>query len=629
MKVRLAPLLLLAAWISAILALAAPPARPKTPPPAAPSQTFGEVVEVNVVNVEVYVTDKDGKRVTGLRKGDFEVFENGKPVEISNFAAMEEGKPAPGSEAPVKEVQPAAPPGGNPGVPTVAGAAEDAWNLVVFIDNTHLRAAGRAQALRQLSGFLDRQLAPGDRVMFVTYERGLHFRLPFSSDRAAIATVLKGLGDTMASGPQNDLGRRQAFEEMMAIQEDSLKTPPDHVPCPTNIVAPAHAYANVRRQEVRQSLGALTLLVNSLSGVPGRKAVLHVSDGLPLTPGEEAFQFLVELCGGGASSGVGRTLMAGGNNLEPNDPLRTYDSRDYGGLSYQAASQAPMDAKTYVVAKELQTLVDHANAHRVTLYTLQAGLQGPDALDAGTAGPYERMFQFAGIGAVLRANHRESLQFLADGTGGRSILDTNDFLPDLGRMREDFESHYSLGYVASHNGDAREHKIEVRVKRPGARLRYRQSYRDKPPMEKLVDRMLAGLFYGMEENPLDVSLEVGEQTPGPAGSVTVPVRLKIPLFKLAILNRDETYQGSLRLFVATRDKNGGTSAVRQVPVPLQIPRKEVLRAMGQFYLYNLTLQLQPGEQQVAVAVRDEIAATTSYLSRAVTVAPVNKTAVSP
>jgi len=211
------------------------------------------------------------------------------------------------------------------------------------------------------------------------------------------------------------------------------------------------------------------------------------------------------------------------------------------------------------------------------------------------------------------------LAALADATGGRAILDANDFRPDLIRMRDDLDSFYSLGFTPAHAGDGREHKIEVRTRRAGLRLRYRQSYRDKPALEKTVDRMLAGLFYGMEENPLGISLEVGEQTPGPSGTVAVPVRLRIPLFKLAILNRDETFQGNLRLFVATRDKDGGTSPVRQVPVPVQISRKEVLRAMGQYYLYNLTLQLQPGEQQVAVAVRDEVAATTSYLSRGIKV----------
>jgi hypothetical protein len=99
----------------------------------------------------------------------------------------------------------------------------------------------------------------------------------------------------------------------------------------------------------------------------------------------------------------------------------------------------------------------------------------------------------------------------------------------------------------------------------------------------------------------------------------VPVRLKIPLFKLAILNQQDTYRGKLRLLVATRDENGGASPVRQVEVPLNIPRKEVLSALGQYYVYTLTLKLKPGLQHVAVAVRDEIATTTSYLSRPVTV----------
>jgi hypothetical protein len=62
--------------------------------------------------------------------------------------------------------------------------------------------------------------------------------------------------------------------------------------------------------------------------------------------------------------------------------------------------------------------------------------------------------------------------------------------------------------------------------------------------------------------------------------------------------------------------------VKQVAVPLNIPRKEVLRAMGQFYVYTLTLNLPPGEQRVALGVRDEISSTTSYLSRGIKVSPV-------
>ena len=231
----------------------------------------------------------------------------------------------------------------------------------------------------------------------------------------------------------------------------------------------------------------------------------------------------------------------------------------------------------------------------MTLYTLQAsGLQGTAAADA-SFGPEERLLPVP-LDRHVRcgSNHQDSLQLLADDTGGRAILDANDFLPDLARMREDLSSFYSLGFTPAHAGDGREHRIEVRARRPGLRLRYRQSYRDKPAIEKVVDRTLAALYYGIEDNPLEIAVEIGDIAPAEGGQYAVPVRLRIPLFKLAILNQEDAYQGKLRLLVATRDEAGGTSPVRQVEVPLNIPRKEVLNALGQYYVYTLTLKMKPG-----------------------------------
>ncbi|MFL6194133.1 MAG: VWA domain-containing protein [Thermoanaerobaculia bacterium] len=597
----LAPaLLLLAAWI---------------PPASAQSgaASFGEAVDVNVVNVDVYVTGKDGQRVTGLGKNDFELLEDGKPVAVTNFEVMTPEAAREAGSAPASSGPPA------------AAAPEAAWNLVLFFDNSNIVAAHRNQAVKQLRDFVERELGPADRVMLVSFDQGLRVRLPFTTDRARLASALEELKTAPSRGPEADRDRRQAFDAMMSIQQVALMDPSE-VPCPQNIVTPAMGYADNRRQEVRRTISALMVLVNSLSGVPGRKALLHVSDGLPINPGEELFQFLVELCGGGGVvAGIGASALPGasaGARAEGKDPdaNQVFDAREIGPRAYQAASQGPLDAQKYSVAKELQALASHANAQRVTLYALQAGSAAPTAADA-SMGPQDRMFQFASIGSVLRANQRESLQLLADETGGKAILDTNNFLPDLGRMRQDALSYYSLAYSPSHNGDGREHAIKVKVRRPGLKLRYRQSYRDKPAVERLVDRTYAALLYGFEDNPLGITVEIGEQSPGPSGLWTVPVRLRIPLFKLAVLNRDETYEGSLRLLVATRTPDGGTSPIKQVPVPIKIPRKEVLHAMGEFYLYTLTLNLPAGEQRLAVAVRDELAAVTTYLSRDLTAGP--------
>ncbi len=50
---------------------------------------FFDTVDVYVVNVEVIVTDKDGKPATGLTRDDFEIYEDGEPVEVANFFAVE------------------------------------------------------------------------------------------------------------------------------------------------------------------------------------------------------------------------------------------------------------------------------------------------------------------------------------------------------------------------------------------------------------------------------------------------------------------------------------------------------------------------------------------------------------
>src|SRR5687768_16681677 len=107
---RSAPAIALAlAWALAAVPLpsqtpSAPPApatQPAPPQPAPPAdqptpsldETFIETINVRVVNVDVYVTDKQGNRVRGLQQEDFEIRENGKPIQITNFYAVDGGRP--------------------------------------------------------------------------------------------------------------------------------------------------------------------------------------------------------------------------------------------------------------------------------------------------------------------------------------------------------------------------------------------------------------------------------------------------------------------------------------------------------------------------------------------------------
>ncbi|HYO16944.1 MAG TPA: VWA domain-containing protein, partial [Thermoanaerobaculia bacterium] len=472
-------------------------AQQTSPPPE-----FGEVIEVNVVNVEVYVTDKAGNPVKGLKRGDFELFEDGRKVEVTNFEAIDRElvqiAAAPNAPQMPASAAPAAP-------QTPQTAPEERLNLIVYVDNFNIRPTNRAKVLQSLQDFLQGQLAPGDRVMLVTNDLGRpRVRVPFTADPAVLTAGLDEIGRLSANGGEIDRSRRTTFEAIMNLHRMAYETPIDLVPCDRELARLAHGFAASVRSEVLRTLGAMKLMVNSLAGIPGRKALLHVSDGIPLTPGEEMFQLLIELCGGaGATSGFGDSGSI--------DALPTFDAREIGPQAYQAASEGPADAQSYSTANELTALTAHANAHQVTLYTLQASglIAGGDAdSPLGDA----RYLQFPTIRSTIQDNLQGSLFTLANETGGRPIFNTNDFSQALTRMREDFSSYYSLGYSSPRQGDGRQHRIEVKVRKPGLKVRHRTGYRDKSSLERTADRTLAAVLHGVEDNPLDVTVQIGEQT---------------------------------------------------------------------------------------------------------------------
>jgi hypothetical protein len=303
------------------------------------------------------------------------------------------------------------------------------------------------------------------------------------------------------------------------------------------------------------------------------------------------------------------------------------DASTLGAAAYRPQSAA-LDAAGYDMTDELRKLTVRASANRVALYTLQAsGLSAgapADAARVGAAG----LLQLPDVASLAVDNARQSLVYLAHETGGRAILDANDVRPDLGRLGEDLSAFYSLGFTPAHQGDGKEHHIEVRVKRPGLRLVYPRSYRDKPALEQVADRTLAALLHGYEDNPLEVKLELLAAEPLPNGHFQVTARLLVPLFKLATVTRDDVYEAKLRVVAAAGSSGGESTGLRQVEVPVRVPREEALTAFGQSYAYEVRLELAAGEHTLAFAVRDELAGTASFLSRTVEVkAPVTASTV--
>lgn len=94
-------------------------------------EVYREAVQVRVVNVDVRVRDKKGRPVTDLVAGDFEILEDGKPMEISNFALVR-GRTWAGSS--LSEVS-------DGGLSEPASIGREPFWLVVYFDQLQTRQA--------------------------------------------------------------------------------------------------------------------------------------------------------------------------------------------------------------------------------------------------------------------------------------------------------------------------------------------------------------------------------------------------------------------------------------------------------------------------------------------------------
>jgi VWFA-related protein len=441
---------------------------------------------------------------------------------------------------------------------------------VVYVDNLHLRPFNRNRVAREVRGFLYETLRPEDRVMLVTFERSLHVRQPFTSDPLAIGQALEGIEELSGFAVQAKTERDEVIRRI-----EGSRTPAE-------ALAHADAHARESQNDTRTSIRGLKELIASLGGLAGRKAVLYVSDGIPMNPGEDLYALADAKFAG---EGVGGTLQA----------------------------------RRYSVRSEFRELVAHANANRVTLYTLDAGgLRGHASVSAESGGS-------AAGGSLFEAdsarffNLVEPLEMMAADTGGRAFYNTNNVAGALADMEVDLRSYYSLGYTPAHHGDGRYYRIEVEVKRRGVQVRHRNGYRDKTPSVRLTEGALAALVHAVGVNPLGIDLELLPPRRRVDGFYLVPVEVAIPLAGVTLVPQDGLYHGRLSVVTAVIDREGGTSPPDPIEIPLTVPAAEIDRARTQHFTYAAELLMRPGLHEVAVGLRDELAGESSFVREVVRV----------
>ncbi len=532
------------AVLTLVLASPAAASRVATQPPS----SFGESIDVRVVNVEAVVTGRGGRRVQGLSAADFRLLVDGREVPIAYFTEVVEGEmatPPVESNAPAPAISSA--PGGKVGT-----------SYLVFIDESFGIKAQRDVVLRRLSAEL--RLGAEDRMAVVAFDGRRIDRLSdWTGDRQLLRDVLgkaqlrpsrgierlawrrsQGIGHEVAAALGGGRPGRGYSEPEGAASEGT----------------PSRIYS-----EIEAAAAAAAAAMRGIDVPPGRKVLLLLSGGWPVISGRELL----------------------------NDPLRAVPSAFY----------VPRPEELF------EPITDTANLLGYTIYPVDVQQLDTESTwaDATDAGPQPASF----ITSQWEQSVHQALGFLAGETGGKAVLNSAR-LTSFARVEADTRSYYWLGFTPEWRADGRRHEIRVEVRRPGLQARARGGFSDLSPQKRAELETESLLLFGGGEGLELIRVHAGEPRRTGLWSIELPVTLEIPAGALTALAAGGGYEVQATLSMGALDEWGGRTRLESVPIRLTLPAPPGPEAVR----YETIVKLRRVAQRLVFAVNDDLSGSRSW-----------------
>ena len=532
-------------------------------------------VTVNLVQVDAVVTDSKGRQVTDLKPEDFEIVEDGRPQKITNFSYIRlasRSQPAP-APAPAPMPRGAVPP---PPPTEAAAKREDVRRTIVLVvDDLGLSFESMSSVRHDLKRFVERQIQPGDLVAIVRTSGGMGALDQFTTDRGVLLEAV----DRLRWYPAGRAG--------LSVMEP--------------VSSQAGAGQDLRDQEAQWrgvsyslgTLGAVSYMVNGMREMPGRKALVLISDGLRLRS----------------------------------------DPRSGDNAARQSTMPGPLEGDDRVL-EALRRLTDQANRAAVVLYSVDArGLLTLSPTAADQAGPAaaRNPFQHALLLASMLLD-REGLEALAHDAGGFLVHDNNRIDFGIGQVLQDLEGYYLIGYKPDparfqpRNGrEADYHAIKVRVKDTHLHVRSRAGYYGHEDPSHAGDQFGAALFSPFTSSGVHLRLT-------PVFAQAADAHTTITLM-LHIDARDLTFSDAPGgLHTASADLVVFTVDERGRPVDKELYKADVRLKAGRYedalragFVYTGSIPVaRPGPYHIRVAVRDTATGRIGTASQFIDVPDLNK-----
>ena len=566
-----------------------------------------ESIDVRLISLDAVVTDASDEPVTGLTRDDFELKVEGEPVEILSVAAGRDLRT------------------------TVTGRL----TILLFIDERHLQRKHRDAALVEIAQALDEEIAANPTwVAAAVFGERLEPLLSPTRDREAVRTTIEAAMDrdipttTLRSHQRSaSLAVRETLRLMAArgsryrLGEASL----------ASVEANLRSFGQALRSDTLQTVAAVRSLVEALAFVPGRKAVLFVSDGLPRHPLDSVAKTMYDRLAGASRQLDGDEMISATGSLDLNDRNHRpfgVDRADRMGMATNIVQVDDGGAFAFqTMAAELSCadafdrLAALANTHRVTFYPLKPPVVDPAISELGESAKDR--------GSIVElSNVRTGLNSLAGLTGGLSFVSDTGVGKFLQSTRTDISTYYSLSFTPPDSmADTGIREITLRLRqRPLARsgsLRYRASYAPVTIQQNLASRAWGTLLFGWEENNHGMEVQVrraaSRERPDRPGHTPLEVRASLPIGDLELAparaSRNPVASGFFRVVVQVQRDDGSRMPPQHFDFELNVPVAELEQAAGQYIAVRSEVVLPPGAYRLAVGIWEENSGRSSFVVR--------------
>jgi VWFA-related protein len=404
-------LILAAALIGPVAATA------ETQKPAPPS--FGS--ELSVMSLPVFVTDKDGKAVSGLASEDFEILDEGRAARIVGFQEIDAAQPLPLAAR------------------TFRGAAATRRQFLLLFDLSFTSVSGLVRCRAAASHFVQSQLGPNDlaAVATISVNSGLKLLVGFTADRLQLQHAVDGLGIL-------DLDRRP---DPLGLAYDASLMQPQlaQAPAASGGGKPSDEAKSDREERIAEQLRDMQRLMKrgdtadyrrKVSGL--LKGIYQLGQMLDAVQGRKQVIFL--------SAGFDDTTLVG----EQGAQARRNSEAIVEGRIWEVQSDERFgDAG---IRQQMDQMLRGLASGDVVVHTV-------DVTGLSTSGDVSTF-----DGAAAPRGGRESLSQIAQGSGGLFFKDMNDLGRVFGSILDATQRYYVVAFELEAKGPGKFHKLKVRVK---------------------------------------------------------------------------------------------------------------------------------------------------------------------